>query len=103
MKVRSHGADRESQGFGDLLIALVLLVVEDEDGPLDDAEALQVRFDDEREFRMRELGFGVVGGVGEAVFPTFILVGDGDMLAVGAALAFPLVLRDVDGDAIEVG
>ena len=55
------------------------------------------------EFALFELSLGVAVGVGEAIFPAGGVVGEGDVGAVVAAAALPLVLRDVDGDAIKVG
>jgi len=55
------------------------------------------------ELAFGELLFGVTAGVLEAVFPVGVVLGDGDKGAIVASPALPLVLRDVDGDAIEVG
>ena len=99
----SHGSDGHTEGVGNLLVAALLLMIEDEDGSLDVAEALELLFDGLLELAFFYLLLGVAVRVGEAVFPAGGVVGEGDVGAVVAAAALPLVLRDVDGDAVEVG
>jgi len=99
----SDGADGHAQSVGNLLVGALFLMIEDEDGPLDVAETLELLFDGLLEFALLELLLGVTVGVGEAVFPTRGLVGEGDMGVAVAAAALPLVLGDIDGDAVEIG
>ena len=108
MQVGADGADGEGEGFGDLEVGALLLMVEDEDGALDGAEGLEVEFDEGGELVVFELVFGAGAGVFEEVFPGAGVggvggVGEGGVAAVFAAAALPLVLGDVDGDAVEVG
>lgn len=63
---------------------------------------LEIFFDGLLELSFFDLLLGVAVGVGEAVFPAGGLVGEREVGAVVAAAALPLVLRDVDGDAVEV-
>ena len=60
-------------------------------------------FDEGGKLFVLELLGGVTGGMGKAVFPVGVFVGERDVAAVFAAAAFPLVLGDVDGDAIKIG
>lgn len=46
---------------------------------------------------------GVATRMRKTLFPAGVVVGDGDMSAIVATPALPLVLGDVDGDAVEVG
>ena len=98
-----YGSDGHSEGVGNLLVGALLLMIEDENGPLDLAEPLEVFFDGLLELALLDLLFGIAIGVGETVFPAGGVVGEGDVGAVVAAAALPLVLSDVDGDAVEVG
>jgi hypothetical protein len=98
----SHGSEWHAERVGDLFVGALLLVIEDEDGSFDLAEALELLFDGLLEFSLFYLLLGVAVGVGEAIFPAGGVVGEGDVGAVVAA-ALPLVLGYVDGDAIEVG
>ena len=98
-----YGADGHAEGVGDLLVAALLLMIEDEDGSFDVAETLELLFDGLLEFALLDLLFGVAVWVREAVFPSGGVVGERDVGVAVAAAAFPLVLCDVDGDAIEVG
>ena len=41
----SHGSDRHAESIGNLLIAAFFLMIEDENGSLDVAEALELLFD----------------------------------------------------------
>ena len=45
MQMGSDGADGHAEGVGDLVIAALLLMIEDEDGSLDLTEALELLFD----------------------------------------------------------
>ena len=98
-----YGSDGHTERVSDLLVAALLLMIEDEDGSLDLAEPLELLFDGLPKLALLYLLLGVAVRVGEAVFPPGGVVGEGDVGAVVAAAALPLVLRDVDGDAIEVG
>jgi hypothetical protein len=98
-----YGSDGHIEGVGNLLVGALLLMIEDEDGALDVAEALELLFHGLLELAFFELLLGVTVGVGEAVFPAGGVVGEGDVGAVVAAATLPLVLRDVDGDAVEIG
>ena len=99
----SDGADRKAEGVGDLLVGTLFLVVEDDDGALDVAEAPELLFDGLLEFALFYLLLGVAVGVGETVFPAGGVVGEGGMGTVFAAAPLPLVLGHVDGDPVEVG
>src|ERR1700729_2396116 len=97
------GADGHAESVGDLLVAAFFLMIKDEDGSLDLAEALQLLFNGLLKLAFFYLLLGVAIGVGEAVFPAGGLVGEGDVGVTVAAAALPLVLRDVNGDTVEVG
>ena len=99
----SHGSDGHAEGVGDLLVGALFLMIEDEDGSLNVAELLELLFDGLLKLALFYLLLGVAVGVGEAFFPAGGVVGERDVGAVVAAAALPLVLGDVDGDAIEVG
>ena len=99
----SHGSDGHTECVGDLLVGALFLMIEDEDGSLDVAEALELLFDGLLELAFFYLFLGVAVRVGEAILPAGGVVGEGDVGVAVAAAAFPLVLRDVDGDAVEVG
>jgi hypothetical protein len=103
MEMGSHGSEWHAERVGDLLIGALLLMIKDEDGSFDLAEALELLFDGLLEFSLFYLLLGVAVGVGETVFPAGGVVGEGDVGAVVAAAALPLVLGYVDGDAVEVG
>ena len=98
-----YGSDRHIQRVGNLLVGALFLMIEDEDGALDVAEALELLFHGLLELALLYLLLGVAIRVGEAVFPAGGVVREGDVGAVVAAAAFPLVLGHVDGDAVEVG
>ena len=66
-------------------------------------ELLELLFDGLLKLALLYLLLGVAAGVGEAVFPAGGVVGEGDVGVAVAAAALPLVLSDVDGNAIEVG
>ena len=98
----SDGADGHAEGVADLLIAALLLMIEDEDGSLDLAELLELLFDGLLELALLDLLFGVAVGVGEAVLPARSFVGEREMSVAVLTAALPLVLGDVDGDAVEI-
>jgi hypothetical protein len=113
VEMGAHGVERHAQGGGDGVVAEVLLVVEDEDGALGFGEGEERGVD-----RGLELGVGekLLGGAGvgaeRVAGEIFEPLGGGvvvlwcgwcsDELTFSAA-ALPLVLRDVDDDAVEVG
>ena len=99
----AYGSDGHAERVGNLFVAALFLMIKDEDGSLDVAEALELLFDGLLELAFFYLLLGVAVGVGEAVFPAGGVVGEGDVGMVVAAAALPFVLRDVDGDAVEVG
>src|SRR5260370_42456901 len=99
----SHGSDGHTKGVGDLLVGALFLMIKDEDGSLDVAEALELLFDGLLELALLYLLFGVAVGVGETVFPAGSFVGEGDVSLAVAAAALPLVLGDVDGEGVEGG
>jgi len=101
VEVGADGVDGEREGLGDLLVGALFLVVEDEDGTLGEGEALEVFVDELGELVFFELLDGVGGGMLEAALPVCV-VGERDVAAVFAAATLPLVLGDVDGDAVEV-
>ena len=97
------GTDGHTEGVGDLLVTALFLMIEDEDGPLNLAEALELLFDGLLELALLQLLFGVAPGVRQAVFPSGGFVRKRDVGVAIAAAALPLVLSDVDGDAVKVG
>ncbi len=98
----ADGADGHAEGVGDLLVAALFLMIKDEDGSLDLAKALELLFDGLLELALFDLLLGVAIGVGETILPAGGVVGEGDVGVAVAAAALPLVLRDVDSDAVEV-
>ena len=78
-------------------------MVEDDDGSLNLTEALELHFNGLLELALFYELLGVAVGVCEAVFPCGGFVREGDVGTVDAATALPLVLGDVDGDAVEIG
>jgi hypothetical protein len=92
-----------AEGVGDLFVAALLLMIKDEDGSLDVAETLEVLFDGLLELALLQLLLGVAVGVGETVLPGGDIIGEGDVEVAVAAAALPLVLGDVDGNAVEIG
>jgi hypothetical protein len=99
----ADGTDGHAEGVGDLLVGALFLMVEDEDRSLNMAEAPELVFDGLLELALFYLLFGVAVGMGETVLPTGGVVGKRDMSVTVTASALPLVLGDVDGDAVEVG
>jgi hypothetical protein len=103
VKMGSDCADGQVERVGDLIVGTLFLMIEDDYGAFDLAETLEMGFDGLLKFALFDLLFGVAAGVGETVFPAGGVVGYGDVGAVVAAAALPLVLGDVDSDAVEVG
>jgi len=60
----SNGADGHAEGVGDLLVGAFFLMIEDENGPLDVTEALELFFDGLLELALLDLLFGVAVWVG---------------------------------------
>ncbi len=103
----ADGVDGEVEGEGDVLVAALLLVEEDEDGALGVGE-LEKRVVDGLEGLVAGellLGVRVVGGEGfdegRGIFVGIISGGEGAIAVAAAAL--PLVLGYVEDDAIEIG
>jgi hypothetical protein len=69
VQMGSHGADRHPQGIGDLLVGALFLMIKDEDGSFDLAEALELLFDGLLKLALFYLLLSVAVGVGETVFP----------------------------------
>jgi hypothetical protein len=103
MQMGSDGADRHAEGIGDLLVGPLFLMIKDEDGALDMAEALKLFFDGLLELALFQLLLGVAIGMGKTIFPARGVIGEGDVGVAVAAAALPLVLGNVDGNAVEVG
>jgi hypothetical protein len=103
MQMGPNRADGHPQGVRDLIVASLLLMIEDEDGSFDLAEALELFFDGLLELALFYLLLGVAVGVGQAVFPAGGFVGERDVGVAVATAALPLVLGDVDSDAVEIG
>ena len=102
MQMGPKGADGHAEGVGNLFVTALLLMIEDEDGSLDLAEALEFVFNGVLELALLQLLFGVASRVRQAVFPGGGLIRKRDVGVAVTAAALPLVLRDVDGDAVEV-
>ena len=60
----SHGSDGHTESVGYLIVAALLLMIEDEDGSLDVAEPLEPLFDGLLELAFFYLLLGVAVGVG---------------------------------------
>lgn len=113
VQMGAYGVDRHGERSGDALVAAFFLMKEDENGALVFRKLKQGGFDRGLGFEVREPLFGRAG-----VFPRFkvgwlifqpcsllLVVKDGlgaEVLALAAA-TLPLVLTDVDGDAVEIG
>src|ERR1700754_281078 len=102
MQMRSYGSDRHTQGIGDLLVAALLLMIKDENGPLDLAQALQLLFDGLLKLTLLQQLGGIPIGMGKTVFPCRCFVRERDMTLAVAAAALPLVLSHVNSDAIQI-
>jgi hypothetical protein len=98
-----YGSDGHTERVGNLLVGALFLMIENEDGSFNVAEPLELLFDGLLKLALFYLLLGIAIRVREAVFPAGGLVREGDVGAVVAAAALPLVLGDVDGDAVEVG
>jgi len=96
-------ADGHAKGVGYLFVRALLLMIEDEDGSLDLTEALELLLDGLLELAFFDLLFGVAVRVRETVLPAGDVIGERDVGVAVAAAALPLVLRDIDGDTVEVG
>ena len=111
VQMGSHGADGQAERERNLLVAALFLMIKHEDAALDGAEPEQVGFDLLLKLVVFELLLGAAAGMLDAVFPgegvvgigIVRCVGEGDEWPVFAAAALPLVLGDVDGDAVEIG
>ena len=103
MQMGPDGPDRHPEGVGDLLIGALLLMIKDEDGAFDVAEALELFLDGLLKLALLDLLLGVAVRVGETVFPPGDVVGERDVGVAITTPALPLVLGDIDGDAVEVG
>jgi hypothetical protein len=101
--MRSYGPDGHAQRMGDLLVGTLFLMIEDEDGSLDLAEPLELLFDGLLKLALLYLFLSIAIRVREAVFPAGGVVGEGDVGTVVATAALPLVLGNVDRDAVKVG
>lgn len=78
-------------------------MIEDEHGPFHGTEQKEMVVEGVLKLLVGDLFFRVAIGMGEAVFPRGDIVGDGDERLIFAAAALPLILRHVDGDAVEIG
>jgi hypothetical protein len=103
VEMGSNCAYGQVERVGNLLVGTLLLMIEDEDCSLDLAETLEVLFYCLLKLALLDLLLGVAAGMGETVLPAGDVVRYGDMGAVVAAAALPLVLSYVDGDSGEVG
>jgi len=112
VEVGADCVDGKAEGDGDAFVAALFLVVEDEDGALDFGEVKESGVDGVDELGVGEELLGVAGVVGQVVAREVFEPGGfgivvegglgGDVFALFAA-ALPLVLGDVDDDAVEVG
>jgi hypothetical protein len=78
-------------------------MIEDKNGSLDLTEAQELLVDRLLELALFYLLLGVAAWMRKTLLPSGGVVRDGDMRAIVAAAALPLVLSDVDGDAVEIG
>ena len=110
VKMGADRAERQMEDPRNLDVRTLFLMVEDERGALDAAEGEEFFVQGELEFVGGELLVGRGRGVGEAILPE--LGGfsggcdgsrKGDEGAIDTTAALPLVLGDVDGDAVEIG
>jgi hypothetical protein len=101
--MRSNSADRHSERISNLLVAALLLMIKDKDGPLHLAQALELLFDRLLKLALLYLLLSVAVGVRKTVLPAGGLVRQRDVCVAVAAAALPLVLRHINGDAVEIG
>ena len=99
----SYGSDGHTEGVGNLLVGTLFLMIEDEDGPLDLAELLEVLFGGLLKLALLYLLLGVAIRMSKTLLPAGGVVREGDVRPVVATAALPLVLGNVDRDAIKVG
>ncbi len=76
----AYGSDGHTECVGDLLVGSLLLMIEDEDGSLDVAEALEMLFDGLLKLALLDLLLGVAVGVGEALLPAGGVEAEEDVL-----------------------
>ena len=101
--MRPYGPDGHVERIGDLLVGALFLMIKDENGSFDLAELLELLFDRLLKLALFYLLLGVAIGMGKTIFPARGVIGEGDVGVAVAAAALPLVLGDVDCDAVEVG
>ena len=102
MQMGSHGADGHAECVSDLLVGALFLMIKDEDGSLDLAEALELLFDGLLELALLDLLLGVAIRMRETVFPAGGFVGERDVGVPVASAALPLVLGNVHRDAVKI-
>ena len=103
----ADGVDGQVQGQGDVLVAALFLVEEDEDGAFRIGEFKKSAVDGLESLTLRELLLGV-GSVGWEGFDergeVFVgIAGGGEGVGAVAAAVLPLVLGYVEDDAVQVG
>src|SRR5437763_6349705 len=103
MQMGSHRSYGHPERVGDLLVRAFLLMIKDEDGSFDVAEALKLLFDRLLELAFFNLLLRVGVRVGQAVFPSGGLIGERNVGVAVAAPALPLVLSNIDCDSIQIG
>ena len=103
MQVGSNCVDRQTERQRDLRVALLFLMIEDEHGSFDVAQAREFFVDGGGELAIGKLLLRIAAGMYKTILPTCILVGERGEGAIRAAAAFPFVLSDIDGYAIEKG
>jgi hypothetical protein len=101
--MRPDRTNRHAERVGDLLVTAFFLMIEDEDGPLDVAETLELFFYRALELALLDLLLSVAVRMGETVLPARGLDGEGDVSVAVPAAALPLVLRNIDGDPVKIG
>jgi hypothetical protein len=101
--MRSYSSDGHAQRIGDLLVGALFLMIKHEDGPLDLTEPLEVLFDGLPKLVLFYLLLGVAIRMSKSLLPAGGVVGEGDVRPVVATAALPLVLGNVNGDAVKVG
>jgi hypothetical protein len=98
-----YGPDGHTESIGDLLVGTLFLMIEDEDGPLDLAEPLELLFDGLPKLALFYLFLGVAIRMSKTLLPAGGVVREGDVRTVVATAALPLVLGNVDRDPVKVG